>query len=50
MPWNSTTPMPSEIAKEKCPISFRMIELGLYLSWCRPPQRTAYPNLKLQYP
>jgi hypothetical protein len=49
-PCNPTNPMASEIAKEKCPIPFRMIELGLYLSWYRPPQRTAYPNLKLQYP
>ena len=40
-PCNPTNPMASEIAKEKCPISFRLIELGLYLLWYRPPQSTA---------
>ena len=29
-PCNPTNPMASEIAKEKCPISFRLID-GLYL-------------------
>ena len=42
-PCNPTNPMASEIAKEKCPISFRLIEPGLYLSCDIPPQRTAYP-------
>ena len=42
--WNTPgSTNPAGRPAQKCPISFRLIEPGLYLSCDIPPQRTAYP-------